>query len=116
MRLVAAVLMLAASAMAAGIDGKWKAKFDTQIGEQNYTYEFKSDGEKLTGSAANAMGSHDIQEGTIKGDDVSFVENIDFNGTAIRIEYKGKIAGDEIKFTRKVGDFATEDLVAKREK
>jgi hypothetical protein len=108
--------MLAASAMAAGIDGKWKAKFDTQIGEQNYTYEFKSDGEKLTGTAANAMGSSEIQQGTVKGEDVSFVENVDFNGTAIRIEYKGKIAGDEIKFTRKVGDFATEDLVAKREK
>jgi len=116
MRFVATLILFAVSALAAGIDGKWKAKFDTQIGEQNYTYDFKSDGEKLTGTAANAMGSSEIQQGTIKGEDVSFVENVDFNGTAIRIEYKGKIAGDEIKFTRKVGDFATEDLVAKREK
>jgi hypothetical protein len=30
-------LVLAVSAMATGIDGKWKAKFDTQIGEQHYT-------------------------------------------------------------------------------
>ena len=109
-------LALAVSAMAAGVDGKWKAKFDTQIGEQNYTYDLKSDGEKLTGTAANAMGSTEIKEGTVKGDDISFVENLDFNGTAIRIEYKGKISGDEIKFTRKVGDFATEELVARREK
>ena len=34
----------------------------------------------------------------------------------IRIEYKGKINGDEISFTRKVGDFATEQFVAKRVK
>ena len=62
------------------------------------------------------MGSTEIKEGTIKGDAVFFVENLEFNGMAIRIEYTGKLAGDEIKFTRKVADFATEDLVAKREK
>jgi hypothetical protein len=62
------------------------------------------------------MGSTEIKEGAIEGDNISFVENIDFNGNAIRIEYAGKISGDEIKFTRKVGDFATEDFVAKREK
>jgi hypothetical protein len=33
-----------------------------------------------------------------------------------RIEYTGQLAGDEIKLTRKVGDFATEELVAKRVK
>jgi hypothetical protein len=107
---------LVASAMAADVTGKWKAKFDTQIGEQHYTYQFKADGEKLTGTATNDMGSTEIKEGTIKGDDVFFVENLEFNGMAIRIEYTGKLAGDEIKFTRKVADFATEDLVAKREK
>lgn len=109
-------LMLAMSAIAGDISGKWKAKFDTQIGEQNYTYQLKADGEKLTGTATNAMGSTEIKEGTIKGDDVFFVENLEFNGMAIRIEYTGKLNGDEIKFTRKVGDFATEDLVAKRDK
>lgn len=107
---------LVVSAMAGDINGTWKAKFDTQIGEQHYTYQFKADGEKLTGTAANAMGSTEIKEGTVKGDTVYFVENLEFNGMAIRIEYNGKMAGDEIKFTRKVGDFATEDLVARREK
>ena len=109
-------LALAMSAIAGDISGKWKAKFDTQIGEQNYTYQLKADGEKLTGTATNAMGTTEIKEGTIKGDDVFFVENLEFNGMAIRIEYTGKMNGDEIKFTRKVADFATEDLVAKREK
>ena len=35
---------------------------------------------------------------------------------SIRIEYKGKISSDEIKFVRKVGDFGTEEFVAKRVK
>jgi hypothetical protein len=105
---------LGLSALAADINGQWTATFNTQIGEQHYTYTFKADGEKLTGTAKNDMGSTEIQNGTIKGEDVSFVENLDFNGNKIEITYTGKIAGDEIKLTRKVGDFATEELVAKR--
>ena len=47
-------------------------------------------------------------------DGVSSVEMMD--GT-IRVEYSGKIvSADEIAFTRQVGDFATEELVARRVK
>lgn len=104
------------SALAADITGKWKAKFDTQIGEQNYTYEFKADGEKLTGKAISGSGSSDIQDGKIQGDEVSFVETFMYDGNPVRIEYKGKIAGDEIRFTRQVAEYATEQIVATREK
>ena len=107
---------LAVSAFAVPIDGQWTATFDTQIGEQHYTYTFKADGEKLTGTAKNDRGSTEITAGTIKGDDVTFTENLDFNGNPLVITYTGKISGDEIKFTRKVGDFATEEVVAKRVK
>jgi hypothetical protein len=86
------------------------------MGEQHYTYTLKADGEKLTGTAQNDRGTVEIADGTIKGDEVSFVENLEFNGNKIAITYTGKISGDEIKLTRKVGDFATEELVAKREK
>ncbi len=34
----------------------------------------------------------------------------------LRIVYKGKITGDEIKLTRSVADIATEEAVAKRAK
>jgi hypothetical protein len=102
-------------ALAADFNGKWSADFNTQIGEQKYTYEFHVDGTKLTGKATNEQfGSTDIQEGKIDGDNISFVEVLNFNGNELRIVYTGKIDGDEIKFTRKVGDFATEEIVAKR--
>lgn len=114
--LVALVLAFAVPVFAADFDGKWTAEFDTQIGSQKYTYEFKVDGGKLTGTAAGPQGSVSIQEGKVSGDDISFVENMNFQGMDLRIEYKGKIAGDEIKFTRNVADFATEELVAKRVK
>ncbi len=98
----------------ADITGKWSAEFDTQIGSQKYTYEFKVDAGKLTGTATGPQGSVAIVEGKLNGDDVSFVENMTYQGMEIRIEYSGKIAGDELKLTRKVGEFATEELVAKR--
>ena len=117
-----AILMLACAlaAYAADVTGKWTAEFDTQIGVQKYTYELKADGAKLTGKAtgkrADSESTVEIQEGKLDGDEISFVENLKFGDQDIRIEYKGKVSGDEIKFTRKVGDFATEEFVAKRAK
>jgi hypothetical protein len=83
---------------------------------QNFTYQFKVNGSTLTGTAESANGKTDIQDGKVNGDTVTFVEMLNVQGMTIRVEYTGKIAGDEIKFIRKVGDFATEDLVAKRAK
>lgn len=109
-----------AAVHAADVTGKWKSEFDTQIGHLKYTYELKADGEKLTGKAFRELDGTkttiDLIEGKIKGDEVSFVEPLKVQEQEIRIEYKGKLSGDEIKFTRKVGDFATTEIVAKREK
>ncbi|MGB8261572.1 MAG: hypothetical protein WCE75_14520 [Terracidiphilus sp.] len=110
------VAFCAAGARAADFNGKWTAEFNTQIGVQKYTYEFKVDGNTLTGKAINERGETPITEGKIDGDTISFTENLNFNGMELKIVYTGKIAGDEIKFTRKVGDFATEELTAKRVK
>lgn len=116
--LVAAAVVATGIATAADITGTWKASFDTQIGQQNYTYEFKVSGTGLTGTATSEMGGKtEIQEGKVDGETVTFVENFTFEGMTIRIDYKGQIASaDEIKFTRQVGDFATEQLVATRVK
>lgn len=114
--LIAFLLGIATTALAADVDGTWTATFDTAIGEQHYTYTLKADGEKLTGTAKNDMGETKIEDGVIKGNDLSFTENINFQGQAITIKYKGTLDGDQINFTREVGTFATEKLVAKRQK
>jgi hypothetical protein len=41
---------------------------------------------------------------------------VKFQGQEVRVDYTGKLEGDEIKFTRNVGDVATEQMVAKRVK
>jgi len=104
--------------IAADFNGTWAAAIETQIGVQNYTFTFKIDGEKLTGKAKSAFANADtdITEGVVKGDDISFVENLVYEGMPLRITYKGKISGDEIKFTRNVAELGDEPFVAKRSK
>ena len=104
-------------AAAPDITGKWTASFDTQIGVQNYTYDFTVKDGKLTGKAKSENGESELKDGKVDGDTVTFVENLSFQGMELRIVYTGKIASaDEIRFTRQVADFATEQLVAKRAK
>jgi major membrane immunogen (membrane-anchored lipoprotein) len=110
------LVAVGAAAFAAGVAGKWTAAIDTQIGVQNYTYDFQVDGEKLTGTAKSQFSESQIVEGSVKGDDISFVENLKYEDQVLRVVYKGKIAGDEIKFNRQVGEVASEDFVAKRAK
>jgi enterochelin esterase-like enzyme len=117
---VALALACSASALhAAELTGQWKAVFDTQIGKQSYVYDLKTEGDKVTGKATGDINGEnkrtvDLQDGKLAGDTVTFVEKFEFQGNDITISYSGKIAGDEIKFTRKVGDIATEELVATR--
>ena len=102
------------------IDGTWKTQFDSQIGVQKYTYVFHADGTNVTGTATGERDTGTntvaITEGKISKDEISFVEPLKFGDNELRIEYTGKIAGDEIKFHRKVGDVAEEDFVARRMK
>ena len=112
--------LCALPAAAGDATGKWKAQFDTQVGVQKYLFDLKVDAEKVTGKVSfermGQKGDADLQDGKIKDDDITFVEMLEFQGNKVPIKYAGKVAGDEIKFTRKVGDFATEELVAKRKK
>ena len=101
----------------ADITGKWTASFDTQIGKQEYTYEFVQKDTTLTGKMKSNLGSGEVLEGKVEGDKVSFVEMLRFQDMDIRITYTGTLtSADEIKFTRTVADFATEELIAKRVK
>jgi len=81
----------------------------------NYTYDFVVKETTLTGKIQSSMfGESDVLEGKVEGENVTFVEMLDGN---IRVDYTGKIvSAAEIAFTRKVGDFGSETLTARRVK
>lgn len=116
LKLLLLTALSAASILAAAIDGKWTATYDTQAGSITTTWELKADGAKLTGKASSSFGDRDVTEGKIEGNAVSWVEVIDAGGTQIRVVCKGTLNGDEIKLTRVVGEAGTTEVVAKRVK
>jgi len=116
--LVSLVGLLAVSALAAEIDGKWKAEYAGRDGQTRTTnFTFKADGEKLTGTVSGRQGDTAISEGKISGDEISFTVVRSFQGEERKMQYKGKISGDEIKLTVQMGpDMPPRDMVAKRVK
>ncbi len=90
-----------AVALAAGVDGKWVGQIPGRDGAMQETViNLKAEGDKLTGTVTSPRGDAAISDGTIKGDDVAFKVVREFNGNKFTMAYKGKLAGDEIKFTR----------------
>jgi enterochelin esterase-like enzyme len=111
--------LLSLSALAADVTGTWKAEFATQRGLQKYTFTLKQDGASVTGKAnverEGEKREAELKEGKVEGDTVTFVEPLKIQENELRITYTGKIAANEIKFTRKVGDFGSSEATAKRE-
>ena len=114
----AAATLLAVSAFAADVTGKWTGEMQGRNGSRPVTLELKADGSNLTGSMSGAQGrQNDIKDGKVDGDNVSFVVVNNFNGNEMKMMYKGKVAGDELKLsvTREGADQAR-DLTLKRAK
>jgi hypothetical protein len=128
-----ALLALLTSVWAADVTGKWTL----QAQGVDITLNFKVDGTTLTGTVDNSqMGPADIKDGKVNGDDISFNVVRKVGETDMKIVWKGKIAGDEIKFKREAqggmggpgggapggggmggpGGAQAEELVAKRAK
>lgn len=98
--LLMALTAFAITAWAADISGNWKATAEGPNGAMERTFTFKVDGNKVTGeSTSSMMGKSEISEGKIDGDTVSFVLTGKFGDQEVKLNYKGKINGNEIKFT-----------------
>jgi hypothetical protein len=114
-KLLCMLLLFPLRLFAADATGVWKATFDTQIGEQNYTYTLMVDGSTVTGTIASANGEGPVVDGTTDGTAISFTENLKVQGMELVVKYMGTFVSDnEISFTRDVGGFATEMLTATR--
>ncbi len=104
--LVGAVILMAfiVSAWAAGVAGKWIAEAPSGQQTSEITLVFKVDGTALTGTLDNSAmpGAIEIKDGKVEGDDVSFHVLRSFGENEMKVVWKGKVAGDEIRFTRAI--------------
>jgi hypothetical protein len=85
------------------LNGTWKATAEGPQGSMERTFVFKVDGAKLTGETTSTMlGKSTIADGKVDGDTFSFTITADMQGTQLKLIYKGKITGDQIKVTSQV--------------
>jgi hypothetical protein len=113
-----ATLLTAGLAQAADATGKWVAQVPGRDGQtRETTFTLKAEGEKLTGTMSGRNGDVPIADGRVKGDDLSFDVTFSFQGNSVKMEYTGKVAGDEIQFKRhRDGSDQTQEFTAKRSK
>jgi hypothetical protein len=110
-----ALLTAVSPAYAADLSGKWLGTMQTPDGQSlEITFVFQVNGEKLTGTTASTYGEEQITEGTVKGDAISFV--VFAGGGQFKITYKGKVVGEDLKFTVTIGDMGDRELSVKRVK
>ena len=115
-QLVLAVLLTAASAFAADVDGKWSGSFTTPQGEMQISFNLKADGDKLAGKMEiTGLNPSDIKEGKVDGAKVSFAAEIEFGANIIPLAFTGVVAGDEIKLSVDAMGRSNE-MVVKKEK
>jgi hypothetical protein len=105
-------------------DGTWAWTMPGRNGgpERKLVLKLKTEGDKLTGTLTSPSrdgGTSDtkIQDGKIKGEEISFTVTREFNGNKMTSKYKGKLTSDAIKgkieFERN-GEAQSRDWEAKR--
>ena len=95
-----ALMLAAAPARAADVDGKWTGSLDTPMGAVQVGFNFKADGTMLTGTTTGPDGSEiAIKNGKIDGDKISFLVSIDFGGMALDLNYSGVVKSDTVELT-----------------
>jgi enterochelin esterase-like enzyme len=115
--LLGALGLGAQATQAVDVAGQWQAAFDTQVGRQSYVFTFVADDSSVTGTATAEMAGRKrdvkLQDVRLTDKTLTFTEMLTFQDNEIRIVYTGKVGDGEIQFTRKVGNFATEEFLAK---
>ncbi len=117
MRFFTGLILLAMTSFGADVTGAWKGTAETENGKIERTFHFKQDGATLTGETVSEMiGKSVIEDGKVEGDAISFTIKASFQGTEIKLIYKGTISGDEMKLhveTADGGGFSV-DYVARK--
>jgi len=93
-----ALLLAAEEKKPVNVDGKWTWTYKTKDGKDaEAAIKLKQDGEKLAGAYIARDGTQTpIQDGKIKGDELSFDVNREVGGEKMLFKYSGKIEGDTI--------------------
>ena len=85
-------------------DGTWNVTMNTPMGAQKASLVLKTDGDKLTGEMKGQQGTLALNDGKVTGDTLTWSANMT-QPMPIKLEFTGKVAGDKIAGSVKLGAF-----------
>jgi hypothetical protein len=95
---------------AGDLNGRWEGKMANPNGDEfTLIFNFKVDGDKLTGSVEGPAGELPITEGKVDGDEFSFKVKFEDNV----IDHQGKVSGDAINM-KVQGPWGDSEMTLKR--
>jgi hypothetical protein len=85
------LLSLTAVMTAAEVTGKWKGPIEGT--EHEAVFTLKAEGSDITGTMAGPEG----KDFPLKGENISFAVDSEWQGSPVKLLLKGTVAGDEMK-------------------
>ena len=90
----------------ADVDGKWNCIVDSPMGEQEFVLTVNSSGGSFSGSAEGNIGSKQIPEGVVDGDDLAWTMQIS-KPMPVTLACKATVSGDSLEGKVKAGIFGS---------
>jgi hypothetical protein len=97
----------------ANVAGEWAVSFATPMGMMEFTMAVSQSGTKLTGHMTSDVGEFPLK-GTVDGDQVTIDWTLNDNNKMVDITFKGKVEGDKMSGTAKLGTIGQGPFSAER--
>jgi hypothetical protein len=112
--LLAALLFASVSVFAhADVAGNWRVEFVVPTGEMGVNMTINQQGETLSGRVVNEDGEFPLT-GKVSGDEVTLTWTVPEHGEPLEITMNGKIEGEYITGTARLGRVGEGSLSARR--
>ena len=109
----AAVWLSAGAAAQQSAAGMWRVEFVTPLGQVGVNMTINQSGARLTGHVTDEYGEYEIN-GRIADGQVTVVWSVPEEGKMLEITMRGKLEGNVITGTAKLGDAGEGPLSARR--
>ena len=95
------------------VDGTWEVSMNTPMGEQRGTLVLNTSGGSLTGNMSTSMGSEDLADGSVDGNNVRWSISLS-KPMPITLKFDATVDGDSISGKVSLGMFGSSELTGTR--
>jgi hypothetical protein len=97
----------------ASVDGSWNCTASTPMGEQAFTLDVTSSGDRFSGRVAGAIGSKAIEDGTVSGDTLAWTMDVPVP-FPVTLDCTATVTGDRLEGSVRAGGFGSFPLAGTR--